>query len=96
VETVSEGERIAHLLLEKHLIACCNILPGISSVYRWQGKMEKSAEVLLLMKSTFEQYPEIEKAIRSEHSYEVPEILAVPVTKGSESYLKWINQTITG
>lgn len=96
VENVAEGEKIARHLLDKQLIACCNIIPGLISIYRWEGNIEKSEEALLLIKSTCDKYPEIERAILEQHSYDVPEILSVPIREGSNAYLEWMQQNVTG
>lgn len=93
-ETQVDAERLARLLVERELAACVQILPQITSVYRWQGKVERAAEFLLLIKSTHEAYPELEAAIRENHSYETPEILALPVEAGSDGYLNWLKASI--
>jgi periplasmic divalent cation tolerance protein len=86
------AERIAALLVESRLAACVNILPGVRSVYRWQGAVEKADEVQLFIKTTAARYPEVEAAIRSHHPHAVPEIIALPITLGWPAYLQWLNQ----
>jgi periplasmic divalent cation tolerance protein len=86
----AEAERIATGLVEGQLAACVNILPGLTSVYRWKDRIERGDEVLLLIKSSKRVFPELEQAIRKAHSYEVPEILAIPIEAGSEGYLAWL------
>ncbi len=93
-ETRTEAERIAEYLVEHHLAACVQILPPMRSVYRWQGKIEKSNENLLLIKTVSEKYSEIEAAIKSQHSYENPEIIALPVEFGSTNYLSWLSEAV--
>lgn len=82
--------KISTSLVEKKLAACCNTIAGITSVYRWQGKIENEREQLLIIKSTEEKYKQIEDEIRSLHSYQVPEIICMPVTQGNPAYLNWI------
>jgi len=81
---------LARTLVERRLAACVNILPGIQSVYRWQGEIESADEIPLLIKTTTERYPALEAAIRETHPYAVPEIIALPITKGLPAYLRWV------
>ena len=74
VPSVSEGETISRQLLGKSLVTCCNIIPGLTSIYHWEGQIEKSEEALLMIKSTVQKFEEIEKTILDLHSYDVPEI----------------------
>jgi periplasmic divalent cation tolerance protein len=84
------AERLADLLLEQRLAACVNILAPCRSVYRWKGAVQHDEEHPLLIKTTAERYPELEKALRAGHPYELPEIVAVPVERGLPAYLKWV------
>ncbi len=70
------------------MAACVNLLPGVESIYRWQGKVERTGEVLALIKTT--RYPDLEAALKELHPYEVPEILALQVAAGSDEYLRWL------
>ncbi len=79
----------AAALLNEHLAACVNILPGVESIYRWQGTVESSQEALAVIKTTSDRYPELEKRLRELHPYEVPEIVALPAAAVAESYLQW-------
>ena len=81
---------IALALVEEKLAACVNILPRVQSVYRWQGAVESASEIPLLIKSTVGRYAELEAAIRARHPYEVPEIIALPITQGLPAYLNWV------
>ena len=84
--TASNGEeaaRLADMLVGAHLAACVQILPEMESVYRWQGKIERAPEVLLLAKTTQSKFEELEREVRALHSYDTPEIIAVPVVAGS-------------
>lgn len=90
VETSDDGERIAHLLIERELAACVQIMPLMNVIYRWQGKVEKASEHLLLIKTRRELYSTIESEIRANHPYQVPEIVALAVENGSKDYLSWL------
>jgi periplasmic divalent cation tolerance protein len=84
------GRRIANALVENRLAACVNLLPGLESTYRWQGQVEHDSEALLLIKVRAADYAELEAAILALHPYELPEIIAVPVTGGLPAYLDWV------
>ena len=86
--------QIAEECIKKKIAACCNIVPGITSVYQWQGKVEKSDEELIILKSTEDNFDSIEKIINGIHPYEVPEIISVKINNGNEPYLNWINQSL--
>ncbi|HEU0253554.1 MAG TPA: divalent-cation tolerance protein CutA [Pyrinomonadaceae bacterium] len=85
-----EATRLADMLVGAHLAACVQILPEMESVYRWQGKIERQSEVLLLAKTTQAKFAELEREVRALHSYDTPEIVAVPITASSAPYLKWL------
>jgi periplasmic divalent cation tolerance protein len=87
---IGVARKIAAHLLEKKLAACVNIVSACESHYRWRGKLESAGEVQVLIKSTAGRYAEIEAAILAVHTYELPEIIAVPVLKGSPGYLAWV------
>lgn len=89
-----EATRLADLLIGAHLAACVQILPEMESVYRWEGKVERQSEVLLLAKTTAARFPELEREVRALHSYETPEIIAVPIVIGSSPYLEWLTQSL--
>mgnify|MGYP005814776049 CR=1 FL=1 len=88
----ASAQRAAEALIESRAAACVNILPGCTSVYRWQGKLETAGEVPLLIKTTRDAYPRLEETLRANHPYELPEIIAVPVIAGLPGYLQWIVQ----
>jgi len=85
-----EAEKVARALLEAQLAACVNIVPGARSLYRWQGAIESAAEFLLVIKSSRELFDAAKKAIEAAHSYEVPEVLALPVVDGADNYMNWL------
>jgi periplasmic divalent cation tolerance protein len=85
------ARRIAAALVERNLAACVNIIPGVESVYRWQGKVETDSEHLLLIKCSRDAYPALEQAVTELHPYELPEIVAVPIEAGLPGFLDWIN-----
>lgn len=85
---LDQARQIGAALVERQVAACVNLLPGVESIYRWQGRVERAGEVLALFKTT--RYPELEAALRELHPYEVPEILALPVAAGLPAYLEWL------
>jgi periplasmic divalent cation tolerance protein len=85
-----EATRLADLLVGAHLAACVQILPEMESVYRWEGKIERQSETLLIAKTTTAKFAELEREVRALHSYETPEIVAVPMIAGSSPYLAWL------
>ena len=88
-----EATRLADMLVGAHLAACVQILPEMESVYRWEGKVERQSEVLLLAKTTQAKFADLEREVRALHTYETPEIVAVPITAGSAPYLEWLSKT---
>lgn len=84
------AEKIARLLVENNLAACVNIVPNITSVYRWQEQIEAADEVLLLIKARQDAYPLLESMIKTHHPYQLPEIIAVAIERGLPDYLNWI------
>ena len=89
-----EAEKIVCSLLEEKLIACANIIGSVSSVFQWSGKIERSEEYLVLMKSRIDLFERLLNHIESTHSYEVPEIIALPIIKGSDVYMSWLNSCL--
>ena len=87
-----EATRLAEMLVGAHLAACVQILPEMESVYRWQGKIERQSEILLLAKTTRAKFADLEREVRALHSYDTPEIIAVPVVDGSAPYLDWLTR----
>jgi periplasmic divalent cation tolerance protein len=86
----AHAQTLATALIEAQLAACVNILAPCRSIYRWQGQIEDATEVPLLIKTTADRYPALEAAIRAQHPYELPEIIAVPIDRGLPDYLAWV------
>lgn len=89
-ENRQEAVRIGEEMVNAKLAACANIISGIQSIYRWKGKVVKAQEVLLILKSTKPRYRALEKAIKAIHTYETPEIIALPVKQGLARYIGWV------
>ncbi len=95
-ETKTDAQTIARAVVEKRLAACVQIIGPITSTYRWQEKIETAEEWLCIIKSRQDLYPALEETILKIHPYDVPEILAVPVTAGHKDYLKWLDDELDG
>ncbi len=94
VSSPDEARRIAEGLVGKKLAACVNIAGGIESVFRWEGKVDSAKELLLIIKTTGDLFDAVAGYVKSAHSYEVPEIIALPVVNGHKPYLSWIDESI--
>ncbi len=93
--TEAEAHRIAELLLTQKKAACVNIVPGVDSHFWWQGKLDSAQESLLIVKTSAALLPEIIEMVKGAHSYQVPEIIALPIIGRNEDYLKWLDSVIT-
>ncbi len=96
VASREEAARIGRTLVEERLAACATVLPGVESIYHWQGQVESSAETLLLLKTGPHQVPALEERLHALHSYEVPEFLVLDVEFGSRRYLDWLEASLRG
>ena len=92
--TAEEAGTIASALVSEHLVACANIIPGIRSIFFWEGKNQDAREVLMICKSRLPLMGRITDRVKALHSYSVPEIIALPVIAGLDSYLGWIKDTV--
>lgn len=90
-----EAEKIARRLLDERLIACANIIGPVSSLFHWSGKMETAEEYLIIMKSRKDLFEKLTETVKALHSYEVPEILVLPIVAGSKAYLKWLGSCLS-
>jgi periplasmic divalent cation tolerance protein len=89
-----EALRLAEMLVGARLAACVQVLPEMESIYHWQGQVERAPEVLLLVKTTAARFTELEREVRALHSYETPEIVALPITAASAPYLEWLTGAV--
>jgi periplasmic divalent cation tolerance protein len=95
VANASDAERISRALVEQGLAACVNVVPGVVSIYRWQGEVQKEQEFLLVIKTRAEALERLRAALVALHRYEVPELVAWPIAAGHEPYLSWIDDSVT-
>jgi periplasmic divalent cation tolerance protein len=87
---LASAEKLARALIEARAAACVNVLTACRSIYRWQGAVETADEIPLLIKTTRAAYPRIEETVRAQHPYDVPELIAIPITQGLPGYLDWL------
>lgn len=90
--SLDEARTVCRQLVEERLAACANLVPAVESIYRWQGAIETAAETMAILKTTVEGFAKLEARLRELHSYEVPEIVALPVHGGSDAYLRWVGE----
>ncbi len=94
VGSEAEAEIIAKALVEEQLAACVNILSPIHSIYRWEGKVADDREWLLLIKTRVECFASVEARVKALHSYQVPEVIALPIMAGAEEYMRWLRESV--
>lgn len=92
--SAEEGRTIARSLVAEHLAACVNVVPGVRSVFFWEGQLQEEVEALLVVKTRRERYEALQRRILELHPYSVPEVLALPVETGSPTYLAWVGETV--
>ena len=95
-KNAAEAKRIAQKLVEKKLVACVNIVAKIQSLFWWQGKVCNEQEALMILKTRKSCFKNLIKAVKSLHSYTVPEIIALPIVEGNADYLTWIDESVSG
>src|SRR5229473_8716513 len=93
--SIAEARRIGRNVVEKKLAACANIVPGVESIYRWKGKVERAREALVVIKTNANRLPELEREVTRTHSYDVPEFIVLPIIAGSRNYLAWLQESTT-
>ena len=91
--SIAEARKIGRNVVEKKLAACANIVPGVESIYRWKGKVERAREVLVVIKTTANRLPALENEVKRLHSYDVPEFIVLPIVAGSRKYLAWLQES---
>ena len=92
--SLRSAKRVAHDVVKARLAACVNVLPGVESLFRWQGKVDHAKEVLLLIKTTAQRFPALKRIILHLHPYDVPEVLALPVVAAHHAYTAWVAQSV--
>ncbi len=91
---MDSATRLARALVDRRLVACVNLIPGVRSIYRWKGEIQDDAEALLVMKTDVEHLPALTAAVEELHAYETPELVVLPVESGSQAYLDWIGESL--
>ncbi|MCF6157530.1 MAG: divalent-cation tolerance protein CutA [wastewater metagenome] len=92
---LEDARKIGQTLVEEGLVACCNIVQSVESIFKWQGTLNTEREVLMIFKTRDDMFDTVEKRIKQLHTYEVPEVIAIPVSQGSKDYLDWVLKELT-
>lgn len=92
--SVGEARKLARALVEARLAACANIVPRVHSIYRWKGKVESAGETLMILKTSRRRFAALRREVERLHSYDTPEVIAVPVTAGARKYLSWLDDSL--
>jgi len=95
VGSTGDAERIAQALVEQGHVACVNVVPGVTSFYRWKGEMTRDTEWLLVMKTTAARFEALREALVEMHPYDVPEVIELPIERGHAPYLEWIDASVS-
>ncbi len=95
VDSEETADRIATALVEEHLAACVNVVPAVRSTYRWEGKIAREEELLLIIKTTSAALDNVKSRVKALHTYDLPEIVALPIADGLEAYLDWIRASVS-
>jgi periplasmic divalent cation tolerance protein len=95
VASGEEGERLARILVERRLAACVNLMPPMTSIYRWEGRVETAEERLLVIKTRAELFEKLRATLVDLHPYDVPEVIALDVTAGHPPYLSWLDESVS-
>lgn len=91
---IAEAKSCARELVKQNLAGCVNLIMGVTSFYQWEGEFKEDTECLLVIKTTQRNYANVESFLKSNHSYDVPEIIAIPIVKGSQEYLNWLEKCV--
>lgn len=94
IDSAEAARTLSRALVERRVVACINIVPNVLSVYRWKGEVEETSEHLLLMKTRADAFDSLSKALAELHPYDVPELIAVPIERGSGDYLEWVSESV--
>ena len=92
INDIDKAKLLARQIIEEQLAACCNIVPGVTSIYRWKDELCEDQECLVVMKTTETRYKQLSEFIQQQHPYETPELIALPVTKSTQEYLSWVTK----
>lgn len=95
VPDMAVGRKLAHGIVKQRLAACVNIIPSVTSVYEWEGKVNEDPELLLMIKTSTEKIPDLSKYVRENHPYDCAEVISSQIDDGNEPYLKWIGETVS-
>jgi periplasmic divalent cation tolerance protein len=96
IGSAEDAERVARAVVERGLAACVNVVPGVTSFYRWRGEIARDAEWLMVMKTTAARFEALREALVKLHPYDVPEVVELPIERGHAPYLDWIDESVAG
>ena len=93
VGSLQDGRELGRVLVDQHLVACVNLIPQVTSIFQWKGEVSEERECLMIMKTRRELYTRLESSVKDLHKYEVPEIIALPISHGLPEYLSWVRSS---